>query len=58
MFKNKYADSRGRSFGSESAGRSGQPFVGNESGNRFSDDLELKVNSGDVGRIIGMYTII
>lgn len=67
VFKNKNFDSGGGSFSNESSrfgsrnsydrggGRSSQPFVDDQSGhNRFSDNLVLKVNSGDIGRIIGM----
>ena len=53
VFKNRYSDSGGRSFGSESTGRS-RPFMGDENHSRFPDDVELRVNSGDIGRIIGM----
>ena len=57
MFKNKYSDSGGRPFGSECTGRSSQPFMNDENRSQFSDDLELKVNSGDIGRIIGMLIV-
>lgn len=35
-------------------GRASQTSMDDEANNRFSGDLELKVNSGDIGRIIGM----
>ena len=57
VFKNKYSDSGGRSYGTEYTGRSNQAFMNDENRSQFSDDLELKVNSGDIGRIIGMQNL-
>lgn len=51
---NKYSDSGGRSFGSECSGRSSRSFINDENRSQFSDDLELRVNSRDIGKIIGM----
>ena len=67
VFKNKSFDSGRRSFGNkrsrqpfmenrghESGGRMfGRSNADGEGYSRFSDDVELKVNSGDVGKIIG-----
>ena len=59
VFTNRGHD-RGRSFGgrgrSSDFGRNG-PSLGDDvyqSNNRFSNDVELKISSGDVGRIIGV----
>ena len=59
MFRNKTFDSGGGSITSRNSydrgrgdGRSGQRDDSRH--NQFSDDLVLKVNSGDIGRIIGM----
>lgn len=46
-------DSQGRSYGSGGS-RFGRSQDG-ESQSQFSCDLELKVNSGDIGKIIGTY---
>ena len=67
VFRNRNFDSGGRSFSNEGtrfgsrssqdrgSNRSSRPYVDDQSHqNRFSDDLILKVNSGDIGRIIGM----
>jgi len=59
VFTNRAHD-RGRSFGGRGQfsgfGRNG-PSLGDDgyqSSNRFSNDVELKISSGDVGRIIGV----
>ena len=68
VFRNRNFDSGGRSFSNEGtrfggrssqdrgSNRSSRPYMDDQSHqNRFSDDLILKVNSGDIGRIIGMF---
>jgi len=64
VFTNRSND-RGRSFGgrgrSGGFGRRGSPSMGDDGhqpSNRFSDDLELKISSGDVGRIIGVVVFV
>ena len=57
-FADTTSQGRLRDSGSSRFGRGSRPFVEGEGYNRFCHDMELKVNSGDIGRIIGLFDCI